>query len=559
MLASQYQPGITVYQRPVFACEQRLVRELALRKRVVPVVVQDVVEIQRLKNCLVYSKDLVETTVEQDLPVPNTKLRSTTIHKAGPTVVLPTAVHYVTQETIERFANQKGGSPLEVQEQFDDEDCVEEDDVSLAGSEGSELVDPELSIFQDADEHEEEDDTRNKPQAIQKHWADMRPFLAQSQSRLEPEPIDYGYGELDCGWYEVDEGSHTPTHEDQAMLESCPFGPRLGPMASPPTPVIVSKPAPRTPLAPVRPVPAQPCLPYEQKNAGKENVHPGSIPTSPSSDFKEHAWAFAQHCPTLQIPELPAMDTRTPEKRVQDSAAVIDPLPSTPPAAQFNISYSTPENAHATSKGTPDSELSANETPFLNRPARMATPDTLLSATQTPVVSIDCTPRRPYRKRQVSRALWQDDNKTPKGNPEQTEAASGSPSKLAGFTTPPQTPQKQESCGAGLVLRRQDGSERVEIAKVLRGGPAYVSGEVQEGDTVLAVNWEDATGADADELSRRLRGPIGSQVVLLTWRPGDRRDFTRTVRLTRRSLHPSTPLREFDGYFLCPTVSEFDS
>ena len=67
-------------------------------------------------------------------------------------------------------------------------------------------------------------------------------------------------------------------------------------------------------------------------------------------------------------------------------------------------------------------------------------------------------------------------------------------------------------CGIGVVLR--EGIEGVTIHEILKGGPAFKTGSIKAGDTIVEVNGESVRGATFKHVLDIMRGKAGSRMRL---------------------------------------------
>lgn len=86
--------------------------------------------------------------------------------------------------------------------------------------------------------------------------------------------------------------------------------------------------------------------------------------------------------------------------------------------------------------------------------------------------------------------------------------------------------------------------EEIAVLEVFPGTPAEVSG-VLVGDVIVRVDDWDASGASVDDVSSRIRGPVGTPVEL-TLRAPDGELRTVTIVRERVDLRPTTTFERFD-------------
>lgn len=82
--------------------------------------------------------------------------------------------------------------------------------------------------------------------------------------------------------------------------------------------------------------------------------------------------------------------------------------------------------------------------------------------------------------------------------------------------------------GVGIVLR--EGIRGISIKKILEGGPAQKSGEIEEGDLLLAVDGRVTQGAVYEEVMDWLKGERGKPVFLLLQKRSGTKVLVRLVR-----------------------------
>uniref|UniRef100_A0A7S0VDF8 PDZ domain-containing protein n=1 Tax=Hemiselmis tepida TaxID=464990 RepID=A0A7S0VDF8_9CRYP len=75
--------------------------------------------------------------------------------------------------------------------------------------------------------------------------------------------------------------------------------------------------------------------------------------------------------------------------------------------------------------------------------------------------------------------------------------------------------------GIGLTFKR-DKEKGYVVKRVVPGGPSYLDGGVQPGDTFLEVDGVSVRGKTPEELTRLVLGPVGSSVSLMVSRGGGR-------------------------------------
>ncbi len=95
---------------------------------------------------------------------------------------------------------------------------------------------------------------------------------------------------------------------------------------------------------------------------------------------------------------------------------------------------------------------------------------------------------------------------------------------------------QKEFQGIGLVLR--DKGDKIEVARMLEGGPAAKSGLIQPGDILLEVDGTSILDYPFDRVMKMLHGSKQAQVKLLFKRQakGEQPENIFTVRLTREEI-----------------------
>lgn len=106
--------------------------------------------------------------------------------------------------------------------------------------------------------------------------------------------------------------------------------------------------------------------------------------------------------------------------------------------------------------------------------------------------------------------------------------------------------------GVGMEIALRDGI--VTVVAPLKGSPAERAG-IESGDKVLKINNKDTTGLDVESAVRQIRGPKGTQVVLLIAREGWTEP--REITITRDVINVPTIETELrsDGVFVIRVIS----
>ncbi|MEK9671984.1 MAG: S41 family peptidase [Rhodospirillaceae bacterium] len=107
--------------------------------------------------------------------------------------------------------------------------------------------------------------------------------------------------------------------------------------------------------------------------------------------------------------------------------------------------------------------------------------------------------------------------------------------------------------GIGLRFRLDDGE--IEIIHVTPETPAAQAG-LEEGDVIVSVDGKPMVGLSVREVSKRLRGPVDSQIRLV-YREGDTK-VEREIVLTRRHIVPQTVTATYSNGILVVRVSSFN-
>ncbi len=88
--------------------------------------------------------------------------------------------------------------------------------------------------------------------------------------------------------------------------------------------------------------------------------------------------------------------------------------------------------------------------------------------------------------------------------------------------------------GVGIYLETDPKNDkRLTVIEPIEGSPAEAAG-IQTGDWITAIDGQETTGLDIEAAALKIRGPVGSRVVLSLKRPG-RSPFQ--VTLQRRQIH----------------------
>lgn len=89
-----------------------------------------------------------------------------------------------------------------------------------------------------------------------------------------------------------------------------------------------------------------------------------------------------------------------------------------------------------------------------------------------------------------------------------------------------------EYAGVGAIIAYKDG--RVVINELYEGLPAAKAG-LKVGDVILGIDNDDVTKFSVAQVSERLRGLHGSEILITVQRPGD--DKSHKIRVVRENIH----------------------
>ena len=114
--------------------------------------------------------------------------------------------------------------------------------------------------------------------------------------------------------------------------------------------------------------------------------------------------------------------------------------------------------------------------------------------------------------------------------------------------------------GIGAYIGKKD--KQIVIIAPMPGSPAESAG-LTAGDMILKINGESTAQMNTEEASLKIRGPAGSDVLLLVYREGDKEPFE--LKLTRREIKMDTVKSEMRGQlayiriqqFMVPTTDDF--
>ncbi|MEZ5666243.1 MAG: S41 family peptidase [Alphaproteobacteria bacterium] len=109
--------------------------------------------------------------------------------------------------------------------------------------------------------------------------------------------------------------------------------------------------------------------------------------------------------------------------------------------------------------------------------------------------------------------------------------------------------------GVGITISATT-DEGVDVLAVLPGTPAELAG-VQVADRIVAVDGESVIGLNVRDVVNRLRGPIGSQVMLTLHRGGNA-GRVQTVPVSRAYIIAPTVLTETEGSIAVLKLASFN-
>jgi len=99
-------------------------------------------------------------------------------------------------------------------------------------------------------------------------------------------------------------------------------------------------------------------------------------------------------------------------------------------------------------------------------------------------------------------------------------------------------------CGVGVVLVQVSGGA-VCVKSVNKGGPAYLSGQIQRGDVLYAIDGQKVLGWDVERVKPLILGPVGSQITISFQRVGNQVAGKRSIDVTmiRQLVDPNASLQ----------------
>jgi len=114
--------------------------------------------------------------------------------------------------------------------------------------------------------------------------------------------------------------------------------------------------------------------------------------------------------------------------------------------------------------------------------------------------------------------------------------------------------------GIGAYIGKKD--DQIVIIAPMPGSPAENAG-LKSGDIILKIDGQSTAQMNTSEASQKIRGPAGSDVLLLVFRGGDKEPFE--LKLTRREITIDSVKYEMRGQmayiriqqFILPTTKDF--
>lgn len=106
--------------------------------------------------------------------------------------------------------------------------------------------------------------------------------------------------------------------------------------------------------------------------------------------------------------------------------------------------------------------------------------------------------------------------------------------------------------GIGIEMGLRDGY--VRVLRTLPDNPARKAG-VLAGDIIYKVNGEEVYTLSAEEISKKVRGEVGTEVTVTVVRDGEEKSFT----MKRETINNVSAYVEYDGKTAIITVTRFDN
>lgn len=104
----------------------------------------------------------------------------------------------------------------------------------------------------------------------------------------------------------------------------------------------------------------------------------------------------------------------------------------------------------------------------------------------------------------------------------------------------------QEFAGVGILVEQPEAGKPVRVITPLVGSPALLAG-VMPGDQIVWIGGEDVSKMEVRDVSSRLRGPVGTDVVMRVRREVDNKTEEREIRLTRQSIALESVVGDYRG------------
>lgn len=104
----------------------------------------------------------------------------------------------------------------------------------------------------------------------------------------------------------------------------------------------------------------------------------------------------------------------------------------------------------------------------------------------------------------------------------------------------------QEFAGVGILVEQPEADQPVRVITPLVGSPALTAG-VMPGDEILKVAGQDVSRLPIREVSNRLRGPAGSEVVITVRREVEGVSQEREIRLRRETISLESVVGAYRG------------
>jgi len=96
---------------------------------------------------------------------------------------------------------------------------------------------------------------------------------------------------------------------------------------------------------------------------------------------------------------------------------------------------------------------------------------------------------------------------------------------------------EQHYGGVGIEVTADPATRRLTVISTIVGSPAYAA-DIQAGDQILKVDGADTLGMDLEDVTRRIRGPLGEPVLLTLARAGQGKPLD--VSVTRADVKVDT-------------------